>query len=71
MLAIYTDGVTEAFSPAGEEFGEDRLIKVLQKRRDLPARDLLAAVVEEVQRFSPAEQSDDVTLVIARCRHPQ
>jgi serine phosphatase RsbU (regulator of sigma subunit) len=71
MLAIYTDGVTEAFSPAEEEFGEDRLIEVLQKRRDLPARDLLAAVVEEVQRFSPAEQSDDVTLVIARCRHPQ
>jgi serine phosphatase RsbU (regulator of sigma subunit)/catechol 2,3-dioxygenase-like lactoylglutathione lyase family enzyme len=71
MLAIYTDGVTEAFSPAGEEFGEDRLIEVLQKRRELPARDLLAAVVEEVQRFSPAERSDDVTLVIARCRHPQ
>ena len=71
MLAIYTDGVTEAFSPAEEEFGEDRLVAVLQQRRELPAHDLLAAVVDEVRRFSPREQADDITLVVARCRHPQ
>jgi sigma-B regulation protein RsbU (phosphoserine phosphatase) len=69
MLAIYTDGVTEAFGPAEEEFGEDRLIQVLQRRRELPAGDLLAAVVDEVRRFSRDDQADDVTLVVARCRH--
>lgn len=69
MLAIYTDGVTEAFGPAEEEFGEDRLVHVLQRRRESPARDLLAAVVDEVRRFSHDDQADDVTLVVARCRH--
>ncbi len=68
MLVIYTDGVTEAFNSAEEEFGEDRLVQAIRRRRELPARDLLASVVDEVRRFSPAEQSDDITLIAARCR---
>lgn len=67
LLAIYTDGVTEALSPDEEEFGEERLVESLQHHKDLPARDLLSGVVEEVKRFSSREQADDITLVIARC----
>jgi len=67
LLAIYTDGITEAFSPSGEEFGEERLIETLQRSRDLRPRDLIAAIFDEVHRFSPHEQSDDVTLIVARC----
>lgn len=66
-LALYTDGITESFNQAGEEFGEERLIDALRHRRKLPARDVLKGVVDEVRRFSPNEQHDDITLIIAKC----
>lgn len=69
MLVLYTDGVTESFNDRGEEFGEKRLIDVLLRVRDLAARDVIAAVVEEVRRFSPQEQFDDITVIVAKCRN--
>jgi serine phosphatase RsbU (regulator of sigma subunit) len=66
-LALYTDGITESFSEAGREFGEQRLIDALWRHRALPSRELLTAVVEEVRQFSPVEQYDDITLIVARC----
>jgi serine phosphatase RsbU (regulator of sigma subunit)/predicted enzyme related to lactoylglutathione lyase len=66
-LALYTDGVTESCNAAGEEFGEERLVETLQQRRELPAHKLLASVVEEIQKFSPHEQHDDITLIVAKC----
>jgi serine phosphatase RsbU (regulator of sigma subunit) len=67
-VAFYTDGITEAFNPAGEEFGEQRLTQALLRHRELSSRDLLTAVVEEVQQFSPKQQHDDITLIVAKCR---
>ncbi len=67
-LAIYTDGITEAFNDADEEFGEDRLIDSLRRHRDGTAQGIVSAVVDEVQRFSGTEQHDDITLTIAKCR---
>jgi serine phosphatase RsbU (regulator of sigma subunit) len=67
-LALYTDGITEAFNHAEEEFGEERLVEVLRRNRERSSADLLEAVVEEVRRFSPQEQRDDVTMIVARCR---
>jgi serine phosphatase RsbU (regulator of sigma subunit)/predicted enzyme related to lactoylglutathione lyase len=67
-LALYTDGITEAFNGAGEEFGEQRLIEALRQHRDLSPQALLASIVDEVRRFSPHEQHDDITLIIAKCR---
>jgi len=66
-LVLYTDGVTEAFSESGEEFGEPRLIEALRRHRDLPAQTLLQALVDEVRRFNPNEQHDDITMIVARC----
>jgi serine phosphatase RsbU (regulator of sigma subunit) len=66
-LALYTDGITESFNSAEEEFGEQRLIEALRRHRDLAPRELLAAIVDEVRRFSPGEQDDDITLIIAKC----
>jgi len=66
-LAIYTDGVTESFNAAGEEFGEARLIDALRRHRELSPEAVIASVVDEVRRFSPEEQQDDITLVVARC----
>ncbi|HEV2195347.1 MAG TPA: SpoIIE family protein phosphatase [Candidatus Acidoferrum sp.] len=66
ILALYTDGITESFSDAGEEFGEERLATALCRHRALSSNDLLAAVVDEVHKFSPREQHDDITLIIAK-----
>jgi serine phosphatase RsbU (regulator of sigma subunit)/predicted enzyme related to lactoylglutathione lyase len=67
-LALYTDGLTESFNTEGEEFGEARLIQRLQQCRELPSSALLACLLNDVRQFSPHEQHDDITLVIARCR---
>ena len=67
-LVLYTDGITESFNDAGEEFGEQRLIEILRRQRELPAEALLASIVDHVQHFSPREQHDDITLIVAKCR---
>jgi serine phosphatase RsbU (regulator of sigma subunit)/predicted enzyme related to lactoylglutathione lyase len=65
-LALYTDGVTESFNDAGEEFGEERLVEALRRRRESSSQDSLAAIVDEVRQFSPREQGDDITLIVAK-----
>jgi len=67
-LALYTDGVTESFNDRDEEFGEPRLIAALRRHCDLPPQALLQSIVDEVRQFSPQEQHDDITLIVARCR---
>jgi phosphoserine phosphatase RsbU/P len=69
-IALYTDGVTESFNPAGEEFGEQRLTEALRRHRELSAKDLMASIVDEIRQFSPGEQYDDITLIIAKCVGP-
>jgi serine phosphatase RsbU (regulator of sigma subunit) len=66
VLAIFTDGLTESFSAGGEEFGEGRLIDCLGSCREFPPRDLIRALIGHVRAFS-AEQSDDLTIIAARC----
>jgi serine phosphatase RsbU (regulator of sigma subunit) len=69
LLVIYTDGITEAFNASEqEEFGEERLIEALRTHRRMSPTDLVGAILDEVRRFSPHEQSDDITLIVARCR---
>jgi serine phosphatase RsbU (regulator of sigma subunit) len=68
VLALYTDGVTESFNAAGEEFGEQRLREALERHREEPARSIVASVIADIQRFSPQEQHDDITLIVAKCR---
>jgi serine phosphatase RsbU (regulator of sigma subunit)/catechol 2,3-dioxygenase-like lactoylglutathione lyase family enzyme len=66
-LVLYTDGVTEAFNDGGEEFGEQRLVDSLRRHRDLRPEGLLNSVLDDVKQFSPHEQHDDITLLVARC----
>jgi serine phosphatase RsbU (regulator of sigma subunit)/catechol 2,3-dioxygenase-like lactoylglutathione lyase family enzyme len=68
IFAIYTDGITESFNDREEEFGEDRLIDALRRHRELSPNDVIAAVFDEVRQFSPHEQRDDFTLIVAKCR---
>jgi serine phosphatase RsbU (regulator of sigma subunit) len=67
-LALYTDGVTESFNEQEEDFGEQRLIDAIRSRREMSPQELLPAILEDVRRFSPREQHDDITLIVAKCR---
>jgi phosphoserine phosphatase RsbU/P len=67
-LALYTDGVTEAVNDAEEQFGERRLVEALRQHRHLPPAALVASLADEVRRFSPREQKDDITFIVARCK---
>jgi serine phosphatase RsbU (regulator of sigma subunit) len=67
IFALYTDGVTESFNESEEEFGEDRFIAALQRNSTLPPQAILSAVIDEIKLFSPHEQHDDITLIVARC----
>jgi serine phosphatase RsbU (regulator of sigma subunit) len=68
ILALYTDGVTEALNDAEKEFGEHRLIELLQRNRHKSSQALLAALIDHVRRFSAREQQDDITVIVAKCK---
>jgi serine phosphatase RsbU (regulator of sigma subunit) len=67
-LVLYTDGITESFNDRGEEFGERRLIEALGRHREQSPQAVMASIVADVHQFSPQEQHDDITLIVAKCR---
>lgn len=68
LLVIYTDGVTEARNERGEQFGEARLLALLQSRFEERASATLAMIMKHLDEFvGPADQHDDITcLVVTR-----
>lgn len=67
-LALYTDGVTETFNDVEEEYGEQRLIEALRKHGELSSQALIESIVDDVRQFSPHEQHDDITLIVAKSK---
>ncbi len=68
-LLLYTDGIVECESPGGDEFGAERLRDLLSVHSGLAPDELVARIVEEVERFSEgAAQSDDITLIAIQKR---
>jgi sigma-B regulation protein RsbU (phosphoserine phosphatase) len=65
-LLLYSDGVTEAESPSGEDFGEERLVRSVRENHGQSARSLVAAIVDSVGDFSRGSRFDDVTVVAIR-----
>jgi serine phosphatase RsbU (regulator of sigma subunit) len=68
LFALYTDGVTESMDHALEEYGEERLIESLRRHRHLAPDGLVTSLVNDIRTFSPHEQSDDITLIVAKRR---
>ena len=68
VLALFTDGVTEAMSPDEEEYSEERLEACLKAHRHTSAQAILDAVYEDVRRFThdPASLSDDLTMIVVK-----
>jgi sigma-B regulation protein RsbU (phosphoserine phosphatase) len=68
LLVAFTDGVTEPESASGE-FGEERLIALIQELRDQPLSRIGQAIANAVAEWiGSAEQPDDITVVLARAR---
>jgi sigma-B regulation protein RsbU (phosphoserine phosphatase) len=65
-LFAYTDGVTEARNPAGQQFTEQRLLSVLAEPPRPPAELLDAVVTRLREHVAGAEPSDDVTMLAVR-----
>jgi phosphoserine phosphatase RsbU/P len=67
LLAIYSDGVTEAQSPKEDEFGEDRFGEVLATNRTKSAAEILNAVNAALVLWAEGgPPADDITLIVAR-----
>ncbi len=67
ILICYTDGVSEALNREDEEYGEDRLKKLVKNKRNLDSRKLAENIVKSIYQFSAGvPQYDDITLLITR-----
>jgi phosphoserine phosphatase RsbU/P len=67
VLLTFSDGVTEALSASGDEYGEDRLLECAMRFRDRSVTDLLDGILASVRQFTAgAVQSDDVTALVLR-----
>lgn len=67
VVFIFTDGASEARSPSGEQFSEERLAEIVAAHRHLSAGEILNVVQEELMAFTKSESfSDDVTMVVLR-----
>ncbi|MFP3942157.1 MAG: PP2C family protein-serine/threonine phosphatase [Thermoanaerobaculia bacterium] len=67
LVCLYSDGITECTSPAGEELGEERLVELLREAADRPVGEVVAVVEEAVTDFARGRpQGDDQTLVLLR-----
>ncbi len=66
-LVLYTDGVTEAMNAEGEEFGLDRLCRVLSESPSGSAKDTNSIIFDAVREFAgETPQSDDITCLTFR-----
>lgn len=68
-LFLYTDGVTEAMNGEEEMFGDDRLLRELEKLAAEGPEEVTAAIMDRVREFaSGAAQSDDITAMMVSYR---
>jgi sigma-B regulation protein RsbU (phosphoserine phosphatase) len=67
IIMMGTDGIWESQSSQGEMFGKERFKEIIRNNAGRPAKDIIQAVIREVDRFChPLEKADDVTLVVSK-----
>jgi len=67
LLVFYSDGLTEAMSPAGELFGVERLKKLVSESADKVPDEIIKRIKKEVSAFTETESfNDDLTLFVFR-----
>lgn len=69
-VVVFSDGVSEALDPAGEEFGDDRIRGVVEQALTQSPQSVLDALLAGVKQFvGTAAQNDDITAVVLRYTH--
>jgi sigma-B regulation protein RsbU (phosphoserine phosphatase) len=66
FVLMYTDGVTEACSASGEEWGAQRLVQAASGLRFRSADDLVRTILDCADEFSGGNQADDATVAVLR-----
>ena len=67
VLVVYSDGVSEAMNPDGEQFGEAKIQEVIAANRTRPAVGIIDALIKAVRAHAAtAPQADDMTLIVVR-----
>ena len=67
LLAIFTDGVTEAINKEDEEFGDQRLLSALKEARARTPEGVYQSVIEKIRTWQgDLPQHDDITLIVAK-----
>ena len=65
VLALYTDGITEAQNAQGAFFDDERLLESVKTKLGRPAQEIQDAILADVERFvGDAPQSDDIALIL-------
>lgn len=63
-VVLFTDGVSEASKDDGEQFGEERLLAVLQENRAASARDIQTKILQAASEFGGGVWHDDATVMV-------
>lgn len=67
LITLFTDGVTEAINQKEEQFGQQRLLTLIEENRGLSACEIISKIEAEVTAFSGGQpQFDDITLMIIK-----
>ncbi len=67
VFVLCSDGIFESFNEAGQEFGAQRVLDIVEQNYTMPAKDIVNAMFSAVQNFcGDAEQSDDRTVVVVK-----
>jgi sigma-B regulation protein RsbU (phosphoserine phosphatase) len=65
-IVLYTDGVTEATNADGEQFGEERLARLVGEHLARTAAEIQGAILEVLRAWSDGEAQDDITLLVVK-----
>jgi sigma-B regulation protein RsbU (phosphoserine phosphatase) len=66
LVLAYTDGVTEAVNPAGEEWGEEGLLRAVAEHEAQSGDEMVEGIFRSMDEFSLGRQTDDATVIVLR-----
>jgi phosphoserine phosphatase RsbU/P len=66
LLIAYTDGITEAMNPAGDQWGVEGLRRAASESAAQSTDEVVQAIFTSMDEFSQGRQNDDATVVVMR-----
>ena len=66
LVLAFTDGVTEAVNPTGEEWGEEGLLRAVAEHDAQSADEMVEGIFRSMDEFSLGHQTDDATVMVLR-----